>query len=52
MVHVDGKPAERRARVFRGAVIPRLELVIWLAPLPIPGSEIHMLLRVDEVEAR
>ncbi len=52
MVHVDGKPAERRARVFRGADVPALELVIWLAPLPIPGSEIHMLVRVDEVDAR
>jgi serine/threonine-protein kinase len=52
LVHVDGKPAERRARVFRGADVPPLELVIWLTPLPIPGSEIHMMLRVDEVEAR
>jgi serine/threonine-protein kinase len=52
LVHGDGKPAERRARVFRGADVPPLELVIWLTPLPIPGSEIHMLLRVDEVESR
>jgi serine/threonine-protein kinase len=52
MAHIDGKPAERRARVSRGPELPPLELVIWLAPVPIPGSEIHMLLRVDEVEAR
>ena len=52
LAHLDGKPAERRARVFRGAEVTPLELVIWLTPLPIPGSEIHLLLRVDEVTAR
>lgn len=51
-VHVDGKPTERKARVFRGQDRPPLELTIWLTPLPIPGSEIHMLLRVEEVDAR
>jgi serine/threonine protein kinase len=49
-VHVDGKATERRARVFRGADKPPLELHIWLAPLPIPGSEIHMVIRVEEVD--
>jgi len=51
-VHVDGKPVERRARVFRGNDRPPLELVIWLTPLPIPGSEIHMLVRVEEIDGR
>jgi serine/threonine-protein kinase len=51
-VHVDGKPVERRARVFRGHDRPPLELIIWLTPLPLPGSEIHMLLRVEEVDGR
>jgi eukaryotic-like serine/threonine-protein kinase len=49
-VHTDGTPSERRARVDRGEGIPPLELVIWLSPLPIPGSEIHMMIRVDEVD--
>jgi hypothetical protein len=51
-VHVDGKPTERRARVFRGQDRPPLELIIWLTPLPIPGSELHMVVRVEEVDAR
>jgi serine/threonine protein kinase len=51
-VHVDGKPTERRARVFRGNDRPPLELSIWLTPLPIPGSEIHMVVRVEEVDTR
>lgn len=51
-VHVDGKPTERRARVFRGQDRPPLELTIWLTPLPIPGSELHMLVRVDEIDPR
>jgi serine/threonine-protein kinase len=48
-VHTDGKPSERRAKVFRGNDRAPLELVIWLAPLPIPGQEIHLLVRVEEV---
>jgi len=48
-VHTDGKPSERRAKVFRGNDKAPLELVIWLTPLPIPGQEIHMLVRVEEV---
>jgi serine/threonine protein kinase len=51
-VHVDGKPTERRARVFRGHDRPPLEMTIWLTPLPIPGSEIHMVVRVEEVDTR
>jgi serine/threonine-protein kinase len=48
-VHTDGKPSERRAKVFRGKDRTPLELVIWLTPLPIPGQEIHLLVRVEEV---
>jgi eukaryotic-like serine/threonine-protein kinase len=51
-VHIDGKPAERRARVFRGTDRPPLELVIWFTPLPVPGQEIHVLVRVEEVDPR
>ncbi len=51
-VHVDGKPTERRARVFRGQDRPPLEMIIWLTPLPIPGSELHLVLRVEEVDPR
>jgi hypothetical protein len=35
--------------VFRGKDRTPLELVIWLTPLPIPGQEIHLLVRVEEV---
>jgi serine/threonine-protein kinase len=51
-VHVEGKPIERRAKVFRGSSRPPYELSIWLSPLPIPGQEIHMLVRVEEVDPR
>ncbi len=44
---LDGNTTERRARVFRGADQPPLELVSWLAPLPI-GGDIHLIVRVDE----
>lgn len=52
IVHVDGRPVERRAKVFRGSHRPPYELSIWLTPLPIPGQEIHMLVRVEEVDVR
>jgi serine/threonine protein kinase len=48
----DSKPTERRAQVFRGEDAPPLELTIWLTPLSVPGHEIHMLIRVDEVDPR
>ncbi|HTR50943.1 MAG TPA: protein kinase [Kofleriaceae bacterium] len=51
-VHADGKPAERRAKVYRGADKSPLELVLWILPLPVPGQEIHVLVRVDEVDSR
>jgi serine/threonine protein kinase len=50
--HTDGKPCERRARVFRGNDQPSLELSVWLSPLPLPGTEIHMLIRVEESDGR
>jgi serine/threonine protein kinase len=51
-VHVDGKATERRARVFRGNDRPPLELIVWLTPTPIPGSEIQMLVRAEEIDPR
>ena len=50
--HSDGKPCERRARVYRGPDKPSLELCVWLSPLPLPGVEIHMLIRVEEADGR
>jgi eukaryotic-like serine/threonine-protein kinase len=47
--HADGTPAERRAKVFRGADKPPLELTIWLTPLPVPGYEIHLIARTAEL---
>ncbi len=49
-VHVGGKPMERRAKVFRGTSRPPYELSVWLTPLPIPGQEIHLLVRVEEID--
>jgi len=51
-VHLEGKPVERRAKVFRGNDRPPYELSIWLSPIPIPGQEIHLLVRVEEVDPR
>ena len=51
-VHVSGKPTERRAKVYRGADKAPLELVIWLAPLPVPGAEVHIMVRVEEQKKR
>jgi serine/threonine protein kinase len=48
-VHTEGKPQERRAKVYRGKEKRPLELVIWLSPLPIPGQEIHLFVRVEEI---
>jgi serine/threonine protein kinase len=47
-VHVDGKSVERRARVDRGAARPPLELTLWMFPLPLAGTEIHVFVRVEE----
>ena len=49
-VHDDGKPAERRAHVARPGKAA-LELVVWLAPLPIAGNVVHLLVRVEEKSA-
>ncbi|MBA2538123.1 MAG: hypothetical protein H0V17_00685, partial [Deltaproteobacteria bacterium] len=48
----SGKPQERRARVFRGADQPALELVMWFAPLSLPGSEVHLLIRYEDEDKR
>ncbi|CAN5908657.1 hypothetical protein BH11MYX3_BH11MYX3_04750 [soil metagenome] len=50
--HVHGKPSERRARVFRGENKPALELTLWFCPLPLPGTEIHLMIRVEEEDAK
>ncbi|MFT3699788.1 MAG: serine/threonine-protein kinase [Kofleriaceae bacterium] len=48
--HNDGIPTERRAKVFRGADKTPLQLIIWLTPLPVPGYELHMIVRVEELK--
>ncbi|HEY4057608.1 MAG TPA: serine/threonine-protein kinase [Kofleriaceae bacterium] len=50
--HSDGKPHERRARIFRGADLPALELVMWFAPVALVGSEIHLMIRAEEEDPR
>lgn len=50
--HTAGKPSERRAKVYRGKDKAPLELVVWLTPLPIPGFELHVIVRVEEVSDR
>jgi eukaryotic-like serine/threonine-protein kinase len=51
-VHHSGQPCERRARVFRGNDAPPLELTLWFSPLGAPGLEVHLLVRVEEVDPR
>jgi PAS domain S-box-containing protein len=51
-VHIDGNPAERRATVDRGQGVAPLELTLWLLPLPFPGQEVQLLVKVDEVVER
>lgn len=48
-VHDDGRLCERRARVPRGDAAA-LDLTLWLSPLGAPGLEVHLLVRVEEVE--
>ncbi|MCW5804379.1 MAG: serine/threonine protein kinase [Deltaproteobacteria bacterium] len=43
----SGMPVERRATVRRPDA-PALELVAWFSPLPLPGIELHVLVRVEE----
>ena len=45
--HISAKPCERRARVPRPERAP-LDLVVWISPLKLQGSEIHVLVRVEE----
>ncbi len=49
LVHVGGKPTERRARVKRDNGSP-LDMIAWLFPLPIEGSEVHLIIRIEEVD--
>ena len=49
-VHVDGKPRECRAYVERGTGRAPLELVVWISPLSVPGCELHLVIRVVELE--
>jgi eukaryotic-like serine/threonine-protein kinase len=48
-VHIQGRPSEVRAQVYRDEV-PVLELVIWLVPAPLPGEQVHLLIRVEELQ--
>ncbi len=52
ITHVEGKPCERRAHVERGGTKPPLELTLWFCPLPLAGTEIHLLVRVEEEDPR
>jgi hypothetical protein len=47
----ESKPSERRVKVPRADEAP-LELVLWVSPLPIPGSELHLIVHVDESPTR
>ncbi len=47
-----GKPVERRARVFRGADQPALELVLWFSPLSLPEHEVHLIIRYEDEDKR
>ena len=46
-VYVTGVSVERRVHVPRANKRP-LEVEIWLSPLAVPGSEIHIMIRAEE----
>jgi serine/threonine protein kinase len=50
--HVDSRSHERKARVQRGDGQAPLELTLWFCPLPIPGSEVHLIVRVEDADLR
>ncbi|MBA3820538.1 MAG: serine/threonine protein kinase [Deltaproteobacteria bacterium] len=47
-VHRDDRPAVRHARVGRGTAQSALAITVWLAPLPLPGTEIHVMIHVED----
>ena len=49
LVHIGGKATERRARVSSDDR-QELELILWLFPLPMSGCEVHMMIRIEELE--
>jgi serine/threonine protein kinase len=51
-VHVEGKPRERSTRVERAPGQPPLAVTAWLSPLSIPGCEVHLVVRVEELVER
>jgi serine/threonine protein kinase len=52
LTHEQGKPQERRARVYRGSSQPALELVLWFSPLNLPGHDVHLTIRYDDEPKR
>ena len=50
-VHITGRARECRARVARKGKAG-LEITVWVAPLPVAGSELHLVVRVEELEER
>jgi serine/threonine protein kinase len=50
-VHVSGRAGECRARVPRPGK-SALDVVVWLAPLAVAGSELHLVVRVEELAER
>jgi serine/threonine protein kinase len=47
-VHATGAPTHRHARIYRDDALAPLHLTLWLAPLALEGSEVHVMIRVDE----
>ncbi|MEP6863490.1 MAG: serine/threonine-protein kinase [Deltaproteobacteria bacterium] len=50
-VHITGRARECRARVARKGR-SGLDVIVWVAPLPVEGSELHLVVRVEEIEER
>jgi serine/threonine protein kinase len=48
LVAIDGRPVERRARIFRGDDQTPLEITVWLALLQLEGNEIQVIVRLDD----
>jgi serine/threonine protein kinase len=50
-VHITGRARECRARVARKGR-SGLDVIVWVSPLPVEGSELHLVVRVEELEER
>ncbi|HEY5946019.1 MAG TPA: hypothetical protein VIV40_11040, partial [Kofleriaceae bacterium] len=51
MAHIGKTIAELKAEVSRGADRKPLHITLWFLPLPLVGQELHLIIRVEEIQA-